>query len=247
MNGILEYIPGDSIIHRANPITKLALALGVCASAFISDRILYLLLLLLVNLGIGAIGGAFKKAVSVLKAMGKAAILLIILQVLFIRSGNTIFLFVTDEGIVSAIKIALRLMDATMPLVLVLAMTQMTDLANALVAVLHLPYKYAFTLITAMKFIPLFVSELRGIMEAQTARGVEFDAKGIVKRVQLTLPLCIPLLLTSVRKADANAMAVELRGFYLRNRHSAYKKYPFGTADLLVGGATVIMIVLSFL
>lgn len=245
MNGILEYIPGNSIIHRANPITKLALALGICIAGFATSSIITLLILIFIDVMIGFIGGASKKAISLLKTLGKASIFLFVLQALVTRGGNPIFGFITDRGLILAVTICLRLMAVTIPMILVLAMTQMTDLANALVSVLHLPYKYAFTLITAMKFIPLFVSELRDIMEAQTARGVEFDAKGL-KKVKLILPLCVPLLLTSVRKADGNAMAVEIRGFYLRNRKSAYKKYGFCVADLVLILAIVCIIGLAF-
>lgn len=234
MNGILEYIPGNSIIHKANPITKLALALSICIACFLTDNLFVLLGLLVVDMCIGIIGGAHKKAFGLLKTLGKASIFLFVLQVLVTRKGEPVFFFITDVGLISGVKICLRLMDATIPLILVLAMTQMTDLANAMVSVLHLPYKYAFTLITSMKFIPLFFGEMRDIMEAQTARGVEFDAKGIAKKMKLILPMCVPLLLTSVRKADANAMAVEVRGFYLRNRKSAYKKYGFGLSDLIL-------------
>ena len=247
MNGILEYIPGNSVIHKANPITKLLLALSICAACFISNNVIVLMILLGIDMGIGIIGNAKAKAFGLLKTLGKASIFLFILQALLMRSGNPVLWFITDQGIISAFKICLRLMGATIPLVLVLAMTQMTDLTNALVAVLHLPYKYAFTLITSMKFIPLFFGEMRDIMEAQTARGVEFDTKGVVKKMRLILPMCVPLLLTSVRKADANAMAVEIRGFYLRNRKSAYKKYGFGMADVVLLVCIIGIIALSIL
>ena len=42
---------------------------------------------------------------------------------------------------------------------------------------LHVPYKYAFTFTSTMHFIPVFMNDMAGIMEAQTARGVEFDAR----------------------------------------------------------------------
>ena len=49
--------------------------------------------------------------------------------------------------------------------------------------------------------------------------------------MKLILPLCVPLLITSVRKADASAMSVEIRGFDLRTRQSGYKRYPFHRRD----------------
>ena len=50
MNHILQYIPGDSLIHRMNPITKIVLTMLICASAFITDHPLYLTGLLAADL-----------------------------------------------------------------------------------------------------------------------------------------------------------------------------------------------------
>ena len=91
-----------------------------------------------------------------------------------------------------------------------LAVTKLNDLANACVEVLHIPYKYAFTFTTALRFVPVFTQEMNAIMEAQTARGVQFDTRNPFKKMSLMLPVCIPLLVTSVGKTDATALAAEL-------------------------------------
>lgn len=65
------------------------------------------------------------------------------------------------------------------------------------------------------------MNDMKGIMEAQTARGVEFDAGGIVRKVRLMVPLCVPLLVSSVRKTNSAAIAAEVRGFNLRTRGRA--------------------------
>ena len=75
---------------------------------------------------------------------------------------------------------------------------------------------------------------MAGIMEAQTARGVAFDTKNILKKIGLIFPLCVPLLITSVRKIEGAAISAELRGFNCRKRESGYKNYPFKTADIVV-------------
>ena len=75
---------------------------------------------------------------------------------------------------------------------------------------------------------------MNAIMEAQTARGVEYDTKNPFKKMQLMLPLCVPLLVSSVGKTDATALAAEERGFYLRTRESSFKRYPFAGTDYVV-------------
>jgi energy-coupling factor transport system permease protein len=47
----------------------------------------------------------------------------------------------------------------------------------------------------------------------------------------MILPLCAPLLITSVRRTEQTAVAAEVRGFRLRTRASGYKRYPFTALD----------------
>ena len=132
-----------------------------------------------------------------------------------------------------------------LPLILVLMVTKLTDLANACVEVLHVPYRYAFTFTTALRFVPVFSQEMNAIMEAQTARGVQYDTKNPFKKLQLMLPLCVPLLVSSVGRTDATALAAEQRGFYLRTRESSYKRYPLAARDWLALACCVALIALG--
>lgn len=118
-----------------------------------------------------------------------------------------------------------------MPLVIILTVTRMSDITNVMVQKLHIPYKYTFAFITALRFIPIFENEMTGIIEAQTARGVEFDTKNPVKKLKLLLPLCVPLLISSVKRIEGSAISAELRGFNLRRKDSGYKTYGFVVLD----------------
>lgn len=247
MRDLFQYTPGDSVIHRLNPLTKILVAVSICVAAFITDSIWYLLFLLVCDMAIGLIAGVFGKALSILKGLVKISVFLFILQILFVRRGTPVFWIITDAGILLAAKVVLRLMVSCIPLALMLAVTQISDLANALVQVLHLPYKYAFTLTTTIRFIPQFMEEMDDIMEAQTARGVEFDTKNGFRKFGMILPLCVPLLLSSVRRTDAAAVAAEARGFELRTVTSGYKKYPFHLRDAAAGLICAALIVGSIL
>ena len=139
--------------------------------------------------------------------------------------------YVGTGSLLAALTTVVRLVAAAIPLFLVFYVTKMNDITNAVVKVLHVPYKYAFTFTSTIHFIPMFMNDMKGIMEAQTARGVEFDAGGIVRKVRLMVPLCVPLLVSSVRKTNSAAIAAEVRGFNLRTRESGFKEYPFAGID----------------
>ena len=175
------------------------------------------------------------------------SLIMLFLQTVFIRTGGPIFAWITTDGLITGTKAALRLLGVALPLILMLTITQLGDLANACVEVLHVPYRYAFTFTTALRFVPVFSQEMNAIMEAQTARGVEYDTKNPLKKIQLMLPLCVPLLVSSVGKTDATALAAEQRGFYLRTRASSYKRYPIKGLDIAVLIASVALIVLGLL
>src|SRR5574344_537186 len=121
MNGLLSYIPGTSVFHKMNPVTKLLYAFVVCAACFISSSPFVLCALIALNIVIGIIGGAGQRTYKLLKGLIKISILLFVLQLLFVQSGNTLYEFpfhlkITDNGLNNALRLVLRLMGATLPL-----------------------------------------------------------------------------------------------------------------------------------
>ena len=247
MTSVIDYIPGTSLLHRLNPVTKLALAAGIILATFLGDTYPLLIALLALTFALGAYARAAGGLVSLSKLMVPLSLIMLVLQTAFIRTGDPVALWVTTDGLVTGTKAALRLLGVALPLILMLTVTKLNDLANAVVEVLHVPYRYVFTFTTALRFVPVFSQEMNAIMEAQTARGVEYDTKNPLKKIQLMLPLCVPLLVSSVGKTDATALAAEQRGFYLRTRESSYKRYPMGAADYAVLAASVALIVLGVL
>ncbi len=244
MLNVIDYVPGTTLLHKLNPVAKLVLAAAIIAATLLVSGFPALIGLLVLTLALAAYAGVADRMLSLLKVLVPVALIMFVLQIAFTRAGNPVLGFVTDQGLVTGGKACLRLLGVALPLVLMLMVTKTTDLANACVEKLHIPYKYAFTFTTALRFVPVFSQEMNAIMEAQTARGVEFDTKNPLKRLTLMLPVCIPLLVTSVAKTDATALAAEQRGFYLRTRESSFKRYPFTTLDV---GAFVLCVVLVVL
>ena len=175
-------------------------------------------------------------------------LILCVVQTLVAPASQTLFLFITVGGLERGFNVALKTIALALPLLSMLSLMRVEDLMNALVEVAHVPYPYAFTIATVLRFVPVFASEMNHIMEAQMARGVEFDTKNPIKKLQLTMPLIVPLLVSSVKKADASALAAEQRGFYLRNASSAFKRYPLAPADftLMALGVAIIVVILVF-
>lgn len=250
MKGFLDYLPGESILHKMHPLVKILVSILICAASFCSSNFFYLIGILVFNILLAVVGnsgrhgnGLLLRTLGILKGLVKMSIFLFILQLLVIRKGEPLFKIgsfaITDIAVQNGLLLVLRLIGATLPLSILISVTNLNDLSNAMVKYLHIPYKFAFTFTSAIRFIPVFSVEMSGIIESQQARGVDFEIKNPFKKVGMILPLCFPLLISSVRKIESTATAAELRGFYLRTRACCTKTYKMHLRDfvfILIGG-----------
>lgn len=240
--GALDYVEADTVLHRMNALTKLFFACMLCIGSIVANTVLIQTLFFFLLLLIAKTGHVLPNVCKLVKALFGPCLFILILQIIFVRDGNRLFLFITDRGLISAYIVAMRVMNAAISMTMILMMTKMTDLANALVSKAGLSYRYAFIVTTAFRFIPILLDELHEIMEAQTARGVEFDTGNPLRKMQLVLPICAPLLINAIRRTDSSAVAAEIRGFYLRTKNSGYKDYPFAGRDFCCIIACLILV-----
>ena len=223
MKGFLEYVPGDSLLHRMNPVAILAAAVLLVIACFATSNLVLLALVIVLDAVLAVQCKMVPQTLGLAKAVALFSLVLALIALLFTPQGDVLaqlpWGYIGTGSVAAAVIIVVRLVACAVPLFLVFYVTKLTDMANALVKVLHVPYKYAFTFMSTVHFIPVFMNDMAGIMEAQTARGIEFDQGGLVKKVRLMIPLCVPLLVSSVR------------GFDLRTRESGFKEYPFAGID----------------
>lgn len=234
MARFLEYAPGASFLHRMNPSVKLICAVVLAIACFCTTNLPFLVLLLAGTLAMASAVGLGRPTIGLCKAVFAFSLILAAVILLTTPYGQPLVLlpwgFIGTGSLVAAFTVIVRLMAASIPLFLVFYVTKMSDITNSAVKQLHVPYKYAFTFTSTVHFIPVFMNDMAAIMEAQTARGVEFDGS-LAKKIRLMVPLCVPLLVSSVRKTNSAAIAAEVRGFYLRTGQSGFKEYPLAGRD----------------
>jgi energy-coupling factor transport system permease protein len=105
-----------------------------------------------------------------------------------------------------------------------MATTQIKDLVVVLVEKLKIPYPYAFMFVTSLRFVPTFMEEMDQIIQAQSSRAHRLDNKNFVKKFLSICPLAIPLMVTSVKKAERMAISMETRGFGVGKRTNLHVK-----------------------
>ncbi|MDR3345453.1 MAG: energy-coupling factor transporter transmembrane protein EcfT [Oscillospiraceae bacterium] len=220
---MLTYYPGKTFLHRLDPTLKVLFAFTISTACFVFANIFVLLGILLFEFLLALSCGLWKWGLRSILGLLKLCALLFVIQILTYGDGDVLLRLygdwvITFEGAEIGLILTLRITASALPLALMLRVTKPTALANSLYRYLHIPYKYAFAFGMAMRFIPIFAEEMAEIMEAQTARGVELDTRSFFKKIRLLMPLCVPLLLSSVRKIETATISAELRGFGLRKR-----------------------------
>ena len=123
------------------------------------------------------------------------------------------------EGIYAAIFMLVRIVVLILGTGIFLTYTTtpiaLTDAIESLLSplrVFRLPvHEFAMMMTIALRFIPLLADETGKIMNAQRARGVDFSHGSLVQRAKALVPILIPLFVSSFRRAEELATAMECR------------------------------------
>ena len=149
MSAFLEYVPGASPLHRMNPVAKLGAAALFAIACFCSSNLVFLAVLLVAAFTLAASCGMVRQTLGLAKAVFAFSLILALVQVLTTPSGAVLVVlpwgYIGTGGLLAALTTVVRLVAAAIPLFLVFYVTKMNDITNAVVKVLHVPYKYAFT------------------------------------------------------------------------------------------------------
>ena len=127
MVNVIDYVPGNTVLHRLNPVAKLALAAGIIVATFLADTFPMLVGLLALTLALGAYAGVLRNLLSLLKLLVPLAVVMLVLQTVFMRGGDVLLAWVTTEGLVTGGKACLRLLGVALPLILMLTVTKLND------------------------------------------------------------------------------------------------------------------------
>ena len=241
-----QYFPGQSLLHRADPRTKLLFAvfyvvvLFFCKSAasFAFALPYTVLLIALSGLPLRTVARAVKPLLFV--------ILFTAVINLFWTAGETPlvewgFIHISREGVIFAVFMAVRIVLLVVGMSVILSYTTtpiaLTDGNEALFAPLAkivLPvHDFAMMMTIAMRFIPTLVEETGKIMDAQKARGADFESGGLVKKAKALIPILVPLFVSAFKRADDLAIAMECRCYRGGEGRTKLKVLKFGVPDAL--------------
>jgi energy-coupling factor transport system permease protein len=127
-------------------------------------------------------------------------------------------LSVSTEGIITSALTIVRVLLLYYLVSMLMFGTSMVDLTDGLEVLLaplqklRIPINpFIMVLVIALKFVPIFITEVERLTKAQAARGVRFDKGNFFQRVQKLAPLLIPLFVSGFKRAETLSIAMEAR------------------------------------
>ena len=221
-----QYFPGNSLVHRLDPRTKLIAVTLYIVALFLADFFVsYAIMLCVLALAIRISRVPLRSIVRGLKPILFIAIFTALLN-LFYTSGEHVLVefwifTITLEGVFNAFFMVVRIMmliAGTFLLTYTTSPILLTDGLESLLSPLkklHVPiHELSMIMSIALRFIPTLIEETDKIMSAQRARGADFESGNLMQRAKALIPLLVPLFISAFRRADELAVAMECRCYH---------------------------------
>ena len=253
-----QYIPGESIVHRLDPRTKIInIFILVILLFFVRYFISYLFFLFIFFIPVVIAKLPIKYIIKGLKPLFFIIILTFIINVFVLKEGDVIFtlgpLIATTGGLRQGAFMAIRLILLVIGTSLLTLTTSPISLTDGIERLLN-PFKrigvpaheLAMMMTIALRFIPTLMEEADKIMKAQMARGADFESGNVFNRAKSLVPLLVPLFISAFRRADDLAMAMEARCYRGDEKRTRLKELKYELKDLAAFGTILTLLAITF-
>ncbi len=242
-----QFFPGRSVIHRLDPRTKIILATLFIVSVFVANNPVSFLFLTVFTVIMILLS---KISLKVIIKGVKPIIFIVIFTALiniFLTKGEGAPLFsfwvieIYTEGIARALMMAFRVILLIVGTSILLTYTtspiSLTDGLESLLSplkVIKVPvHTFAMMMSIALRFIPTLVEETEKIMNAQKSRGADFTSGSLVQRGKALIPILVPLFVSSFKRAEELATAMECRCYRGDNNRTKLVKLEYKGIDVV--------------
>ena len=242
-----QYYPADSFVHKMDPRVKIVLSVAYIVAVFLVREFHFLgfaaaFAFILLTTLVARV--PFMKVLRSIKAIIFFVIFSSVLQILFNKEGTVLakwwIIEITSVGLLRAGFITLRIVLVVMGTALLTLTTTPVEIADGIESLLtplkwiKFPvHEFALIMSIALRFIPTLMDETDRIISAQKARGADFESGNIFKRIKALVPILIPLLISSFRRADELGDAMDARCYSGAKGRTKYKKMRLTYRDLI--------------
>ena len=234
-----RYIVGDSFIHRLDPRSKLlAMLIYIIVIFWANNPVTYAVITLFTLFLV------FLSKIKLRFFLGGIILFSTLFQVFFNTRGNVLwsigFFKITEVGLNQGWMIFLRfilIISFSTLLTLTTTPLSLSDAVESLLKPLTIfkvpAHEIGLMLSLSLRFVPTLMDDTTRIMNAQKARGVDFDEGNIIQKVRSIIPILIPLFASSFKRADALAIAMEARGYRGSEGRTKYRRLLWNCRDTL--------------
>lgn len=254
-----QFFPGFSPIHKLDPRTKIILASIFIVAVFVANNPVGFALMAMFTLVLIALSRiSFKVILKGIKPIVFILLFTAVINVFMTKGeGEPLLSFwiieIYEEGIARAIMMALRVIILIVGTSVLLTYTtspiSLTDGLESLLSPLKrikVPvHTFAMMMSIALRFIPTLIEETEKIMNAQKSRGADFTSGSLVQRAKSLIPLLVPLFVSSFKRAEELATAMECRCYRGDNNRTKLVKLEYRPRDFLF--MTVMILLLAAL
>ena len=250
-----QYFSGNSLLHRADPRAKLLFAIFYIVVLFFAQSaasfgfaFLFTVMLVLMS----------RVPLKVVMRSVKPLLFIILFTAvlnIFWTTGDTLlfewqFIHIYSEGVIfasfMAVRIILLVVGMSVSLTYTTTPIALTDgieqLLNPLKKIKVPVHDFAMMMTIAMRFIPTLIEETDKIMDAQKARGADFESGGVIKKAKALIPILIPLFVSAFKRADDLAIAMECRSYRGGEGRTKLKQLKFSGCDVLLAFFALIFV-----
>ncbi len=237
-----SYFPAESFVHKMDARVKILVAIAYMVAVFLVSAFHFLgfaacLLFVIIATAISKV--PFMRVLSGIKTIIFFVTFSAVLQLFFNKQGTVVWWVITDVGLINAGFIVARIVLIVLGASLLTLTTSPVELADGIEGLLY-PLKwikfpvheFALIMSIALRFIPTLIEETDRIIKAQKARGADFESGNVFKRAKALIPVLIPLLIGSFRRADELADAMDSRCYACSKTRTRYKKMKLSFRDL---------------
>lgn len=248
MNNIIigQYVPGDSLVHRLDPRTKITIIFLFVLFVFLANTLFsYGILTLFAFISVFVTRIQLQFIIKGLKPVWFLIIFTFLLH-LFVTKDGTVLIEISvfkiySGGLIQGFAISMRFFLLILVTSLLTLTTTPMEITDAIEDMLH-PLKklnfpiheLALMMSISLRFIPTLMQETDKISKAQASRGVDFRTGPIKQRVKAIVPLLIPLFVSAFKRAEELAMAMEARGYNGGEGRTKLRELKIEKRDILI-------------
>ncbi|HEY8462926.1 MAG TPA: energy-coupling factor transporter transmembrane component T [Bacillota bacterium] len=244
------YQPGDSLIHRLDPLSKILYILTVVVFSFVIPLPIPALITLFCSGILLLVGRVLPKVIPLMMYSGFVLASVMIIQGLYMAENKTPVmvagpLVFYSEGITYALRLCLRVLNLLGAFAVLVLTTKPADLIENLINK-GLSPQVGYVFASILQIIPQLAVKAGMILDAQRCRGLETEGN-LGVRVKAFLPIIGPVVINSLLDTQERAMALEVRGFNRRGPRTYLKEYRPSVYEMTIQWGLILVMAVALI